>query len=302
MESVMEGIKYGRKSSGIKKQLNTVLHNWIRSIDDDNLQLLLHKNTIVTGGSICSMLMGDPVNDYDVYFKNKDTAIAVAQYYMTKHFDTPCPVIYTSTPNAGHDKLDTFVHIYETDNIKGEYEERVQCFIRSVGVTEDTSTNSADENGEYKVSYISSNAITLTDNIQIIVRFFGTPEEIHNNYDFAHAKCYYDLQTQTLHLDPHAMECMLSRTLIYEGSLYPIASVFRMKKFLERGWRISAGQQLKIMWQISELNLQDMQVLKEQLTGVDMLYLHNIFDAISTAGKDVDSQYAARIIDRIFEE
>ena len=114
----MEGIKYGRKSSGIKKQLNTVLHNWIRSIDDDNLQLLLHKNTIVTGGSICSMLMGDPVNDYDVYFKNKDTAIAVAQYYMTKHFDTPCPVIYTSTPNAGHDKLDTFVHVYETDNIK----------------------------------------------------------------------------------------------------------------------------------------------------------------------------------------
>lgn len=298
----MEGIKYGRKSSGIKKQLNTVLHNWIRSIDDDNLQLLLHKNTIVTGGSICSMLMGDSVNDYDIYFKNKDTAIAVAQYYMAKHFDTPCPVVYTITPNTGYDKLDNFVHVYETDNIKGECEERVECFITSTGVSDDTEVSSTDENGAYRVSYISSNAITLTDNIQIIIRFFGTPDQIHNNYDFAHAKCYFDYAEQHLHLDPHAMQCMLSRTLIYEGSLYPIASVFRMKKFIERGWRISAGQQLKIMWQISELNLNDMRVLKEQLTGVDMLYLHCLFDAISKSGKDVDSQYVSKIIDRIFEE
>ena len=298
----MEGIKYGRKASGIKKELNKVIDKWVASIDDENLRKLVYENVIVTGGSICSMLMGDSVNDYDIYFKTRNAAIDVAQYYMAKHFNAPCEVVHSGTPHPNRPDLAYFVHLYEDDNIKGEYEERVQCFVSSAGIAENTEVNSADENGAYKVSYISSNAITLTDSIQIIIRFFGTPEQIHNNYDFAHAKCYFDYAEQNLHLDPHAMQCMLSRTLIYEGSLYPIASVFRMKKFIERGWRISAGQQLKIMWQISELNLNNMKVLKEQLTGVDMLYLHSIFKAVSESGKDVDSEYVGKLINKIFEE
>ena len=306
----MESIKYGRKSSGIKKELNEVIDKWVASIDDENLRKLVYDNVIVTGGSICSMLMGDSVNDYDIYFKTKDTAIKVAQYYMSKHFNINCIVKYGDDFSFDVDDaidndriaMSNFVRVYECANIKNEVEERVECYISSAGVAENTGVNSSDENGAYKVSYISSNAITLTDNIQIIIRFFGTPEQIHNNYDFAHAKCYFDYAEQNLHLDSHAMQCMLSRTLIYEGSLYPIASVFRMKKFIERGWRISAGQQLKIMWQISELNLNDMKVLKEQLTGVDMLYLHLLFDAISKSGKNVDSQYVSKIINRIFEE
>lgn len=310
MESIMEGIKYGRKSSGIKKELNEVIVKWVASIDDENLRKLVYDNVIVTGGSICSMLMGDSVNDYDIYFKTKAAAIKVAQYYMSKHFNINCIVKYGDDFSFDEDDaidneriaMFNFVREYKCANIRGEIEERVECFIASTGVSDNTEVSSTDENGAYRVSYISSNAITLTDNIQIIIRFFGTPDQIHNNYDFAHAKCYFDYAEQHLHLDPHAMQCMLSRTLIYEGSLYPIASVFRMKKFIERGWRISAGQQLKIMWQISELNLNDMRVLKEQLTGVDMLYLHCLFDAISKSGKDVDSQYVSKIIDRIFEE
>ena len=306
----MEGIKYGRKSSGIKKELSTVIDNWVSSIDDESLRKLVYENVIVTGGSICSMLMGEKVNDYDIYFKTKEAAIKVSQYYMSKHFNIDCIVKHgdtfsIDTDDVIHDEKITmanFVRVFTCKNIKGEDEERVECFITSTGVAENTEVNSADENGSYTVSYISSNAITLTDNIQIIIRFFGTPEQIHNNYDFAHAKCYFDYAEQYLHLDPHAMQCMLSRTLVYEGSLYPIASVFRMKKFLERGWRISAGQQLKIMWQISELNLKDMRVLKEQLTGVDMMYMHLLFVAISKSGIHVDSQYVCKIIDKIFDE
>jgi len=74
-----------------------------------------------------------------------------------------------------------------------------------------------------------------------------------------------------------------------------------MKKFLDRGWRISAGEMLKIMWQISELDLKDQDMLREQLTGVDMAYMHELIAALKDVSADkINSTYIAEIIDRIF--
>ena len=74
-----------------------------------------------------------------------------------------------------------------------------------------------------------------------------------------------------------------------------------MKKFLQRGWRITAGEQLKIMWQISELNLNDPVLLREQLTGVDMAYMYELIDALSHIEPEkINSTYVGAIIDRIF--
>ena len=42
---------------------------------------------------------------------------------------------------------------------------------------------------KYRPVYLTSNAITLSDQIQIVIRFWGEVEEIHKNYDFAHCTC-----------------------------------------------------------------------------------------------------------------
>ena len=55
--------------------------------------------------------------------------------------------------------------------------------------------------------------------------------------------------------------------LSLETALYPIASLLRIRKFIERGWRITAGQMLKIIWQLQDVNLSDPAVMREQLTG-----------------------------------
>ena len=155
---------------------------------------------------------------------------------------------------------------------------------------------------DYSPTFISQNAITLTGKIQIVIRFYGEPDQIHNNYDFAHAMCYYDYFKNDLVLPAEALELLLSRVLIYKGSLYPIASIFRVKKFLERGWRITAGQLLKIMWQISEIDLRDPVVLREQLTGCDQSYMFQLIEALkSVEPEKINSAYIATIIDRIFE-
>lgn len=304
-------IRYGRKRNGIIRQLRNKLDEWVDSIDNETLQKALRKDTIVTGGSIASMLLGEKVNDYDLYFRTKETTKLVAQYYVDKF-------------NARHTLNSVNDYKPEVREVEINDEKRVVIWLQSAGVAaeeqeeysyfETMEPETAEEFAEsllereenetekYRPVFMSENAITLSDKIQLVIRFYGEPTEIHNNYDFLHATCYYDYNDNHLELPAEALECLLSRTLVYRGSLYPVASIFRMKKFLERGWRITAGQQLKIMWQISELDLSKYEVLREQLTGVDMAYMYQLIEALKDVEYDkINSAYVATIIDKIFD-
>lgn len=76
-----------------------------------------------------------------------------------------------------------------------------------------------------------------------------------------------------------------------------------MKKFLLRGWTINAGEILKIMFQISELDLKDPVVLEEQLIGVDIAYFSLLIEILRGVPKDkITSPYLNSIIDKVFNE
>ena len=317
----MNEIHYGRKRSGIKKEIEAKLKDWFATIDDETLRKKVEKNTIVTGGCIASMLLGEKINDFDVYFRDQATTVAVAEYYVAK-FNEKNKVDVAEGLTHYEPKVQTAT----ITNIKGEAENRVLIYMKSAGVaaeeqveydyfemqaTDDKlnafveSLNEAenDTKEKYRPVFLSQNAITLSHKLQIVIRFFGEPTEIHRNYDFQHAMCYYDSGSGEMVLPAEALECLLSRTLIYKGSLYPICSIFRAKKFIERGWRISAGQLLKIMWQISELDLKNMETLREQLTGVDAMYFYQLMEAVKNLDTSkIDATYIATIIDRIFGE
>ena len=289
----MNEIRYGRKRSGIKKELQQKIEDWLETIDDIEVRDLAAHNVIVTGGSIASMLLGEKINDYDVYFRDKETTLAVAKYYVNK-FEQQHPD-------------ESWIEVKEDtiQNIKGEEEERVLVWVQSEGIAgsdeESDNQEECEQQDKYRPMFLSQNAITLSDKFQIVIRFYGEPDQIHRNYDFAHAMNWYDYKENHLELKSEAMECLLSRTLLYRGSLYPIASLFRIKKFIERGWRISAGEQLKIAWQISEMDLTDKAVVRESLTGVDQVYLNELIKALEDVDKDkLNSTYVGSIIDKIF--
>jgi hypothetical protein len=311
-------IKYGQKRKSIRKQLDIKLEEWIETIEDSFLQDQIRKDVIITGGSICSMAMGDKVNDYDVYFRTIQTTFMVADYYVKK-FKELNGFMKTAVASC-----DPVVRKEVLHNIKNQEEERVVIYIKSAGVAgeeqkeyryfESAPPSAAEEFAEslvadekegkpkYRPVFLSQNAITLSDEMQIVIRFYGEPKQIHDNYDFVHAMCYYDYATGALNMPAEALEAMMSRTLIYKGSLYPIASIFRAKKFIERGWRITAGQLLKIMWQISEIDMKDYNILREQLTGVDQAYMYQLVSALKDVDPEkINSAYITTIIDKVFE-
>jgi hypothetical protein len=95
--------------------------------------------------------------------------------------------------------------------------------------------------------------------------------------------------------------------LIYQGSFYPVTSIIRAKKFIKRGFNISAGEMLKIMFQISSLDLTDPNVLEEQLIGVDVAYFDLLITTLRNKFEknpkfELSNNYFNKLIDKIFNE
>lgn len=307
----------GMRSRTIKAVLERKMSDWIGTITDQMLQKLVRRDTIVTGGCITSMLLGEDVNDFDVYFKTRDTAEYVAAYYATQ-FARMNPEAQTiGVITTGTDYSDKFEEHIIGDMTDG----RVYLFIQSSGIVAEKGIvlNDAVESVldiplpvgrcvpsiPYRPIFFSSNAITLSDKIQLVMRFTGDIGKIHDTYDFVHTKCHYDCDTGELVLPPQSLECILSKQLIYTGSKYPLCSIIRTRKFIQRGWHITAGEYIKMIFQASELDLKDINVLADQLVGVDSAYFTDLIIQLkeqhsNDSGFHYGAEYISKIVDIVF--
>lgn len=162
-----------------------------------------------------------------------------------------------------------------------------------------------DKDDKFRPIFLSSNAITLSDHIQLVIRFYGDAEEIHSNYDYVHCTGYWTSENKKTEISAEALESIISKSLHYQGSKYPLASVLRMRKFINRGWTINAGQVLKILLQVSELDLTDISVLEDQLIGVDTAYFSMMLNDIKKRMEEDDEfelshGYVVSIVEKIF--
>lgn len=306
------------KIKSITKVIHKKIEEWLSTISDDNLRKEVKENLIVTGGCIASMLLKEEVNDFDIYFKNKSVCFRIAKYYVDKInliytnniSDSRIEVVdSTNVPTKDYEEstADYSKWSFFKKGLEQSKEERIKIYIPHIGYWR-RADEKKDENVEeltYEPVYLSENAISLSNKIQLVIRFFGEASELHTNYDFIHATNYfhYENDKPKLICNVGALQSLLTKELIYIGSKYPLTSVIRTKKFINRGFTINAGTYLKILWQVSELNLKDPIELQEQLIGVDVAY----FSMLLSILKDVEPEklnynYVAEIIDRVFNE
>jgi len=302
-------------TKNIKRHLNKKLSDWIRSIDNEEVRKAVVENTIITGGALVSLLIGEQVNDYDVYFRTKESCIAIAGYYVKKW-------------NEKHSDRPVTLNVDEETG-------KVSCFIRSEGVADENENQQngvaydfdsmpeedeavgveresvepevpeGDSQEKYRPRFITSNAITLSHKIQIVTRFYGEVEDIHKNYDFAHCTCAWSSWDNNVLLPLKALECIINKELYYVGSQYPLCSIIRTRKYLERGYYINAGQYVKMAMQLNELDLKNIQILEDQLTGVDTTYFTLMIKALQeraeeTGEQKVDRSYVFELINKLF--
>ena len=273
-------------------------------------------NTIVTGGCIASMLLGEDINDIDIYFSDKEIASKVAKYYVLTMVESG--------------KLSETYKVSQI-TVKPNLEGGIEIYIQSQGVTGDVVKSTQDydyfenrggnvveqffseylksgvkvkteDKKKHDVSFMSSNAISLQNGIQLIFRFIGDITEIHKNFDFMHCTNYWT-QSGGVQYKVEALQALLEKRLINQGSLFPVAALFRLRKFIARGYRITAGELTKIAYDISKLNLDDITVLKQQLMGCDVAYFHEVLKILQSEKREnIDRTYLVSIIDRVFND
>ncbi len=333
-----DGAEYGQHNDGeatmkaktIKLVLRRKIDEWLATIDDEDLRKAAKRDTIVTGGCITSMLLREKINDFDIYFRTRATALRIAEYYVNTFKDNPPPIFKDKKKVPiyidGAEGDDRFRIVIKSagiasengdvgyDYFEGDADPDALAAAQYVGevMTDTAEIEDAYQEAEgqaletetkppYRPVFLSTNAITLSNKIQIIIRFWGEPDEIHENYDFVHCTCYWLSKNNHLELRPAALEAMLTRELRYVGSKYPLCSLIRVRKFVHRQWTINAGQILKICMQLNDLNLKDVDVLEDQLTGVDVAYFNEVIHKLREKDKDnVNGAYLLEIIDRMF--
>lgn len=304
------------KTKTVKSIIGKKHKAWLESITDEEVRKVAKDGTFVTGGAVASLLMVGDLNDLDIYFRDTYSAIIVADYYAK---------MFNKKKNKEAVKLqyaneDVSIDITDAHKFK-EATDPIKVFIKSSGVAQDTEllknedlkpttdndTNVEDtEETRHRPAYFTDNAISLTGKVQLILRFVGSPEQIHENFDFVHCTCWYDPKEKELGLPKEALVSMMTHELVYTGSKFPLCSLFRMRKFIQRGFSVNAGQILKMIFQLQELDLKNPDVLREQLIGVDTTYMLWFLSAYNEWLEENDGEitlnYLTELVDKVFSD
>jgi len=286
-------------SKNIKKSLNAKINKWLESIDDEGVKKVIKDNTIISGGALVSLLTGVEVNDYDVYLKTREAVMTVAKYYVTKFNSVHNTHAFLKKEKDG--RINIFI---KSNGVAGEKEQETELPFPETELVEEVKPTQEDK-PKYRPVYLTSNAITLSDKIQIVIRFWGDVAEIHKNYDFAHCTCSWSSWDNELMLPQKALECIINKDLYYIGSKYPLCSIIRTRKFIGRGYTINAGQYLKMCLQLNLFDLTNIETLKDQLVGVDSAYFDRAIAFMEKKQSEepdfkIDNSYLFEVINRIF--
>lgn len=301
---MIETHKRGFKRKTIIEAIEAKVDEWTATLPKE-LAAEVKESYILTGGAIPSMLMGDLPNDYDFYFQNTSVVKKLAEHYLSSLVTGDLGnnnISVEEKPGRVRIVIKSAGYLEEGVNQSGyryfeslSQEEVAKYFKRQKHIRENPRPS-------YKAHYISGNCISLDGGVQIVMRFIGDPETVHKTYDFVHATSYYTKESGLV-LKQDALESILAKELKYVGSLYPVCSMFRMRKFIKRGWTINAGEMFKIAYDISKLNLDDFNVLQDQLIGVDTAYFTELLNILNgKTDREIDRTYLFELVNRVFEE
>jgi hypothetical protein len=173
-------------NSGIKKHLQSICLEVERALINPHLKKIFENRSFLAGGAIRALKMNKPVNDYDFFFSDKETA----QEFLST---IESGLKQTTTPFAKQETL-KLNKIHKSDNA-------ITFTLKSVDenaeIVEETQR-------EYK--------------IQFITKYYGNPMEVVNRFDFHHCMGYYIYQVDELYTTPLMEKAIKAKQLVYNPS------------------------------------------------------------------------------------
>lgn len=257
----------------IVTHLASLMNEWVGSVSvtRQDVRQAINRCTIA-GGAIVSLLQDISPNDYDVYTKTKEDCELLACYYVE---------LFNWDNQLEQDEYRKADVLVENEQVKV----RLPA-MEGATIKQDVS--------KFHPIFISPNAITLNGNVQLIFRFYGEPEKLVREFDFEHCTGYF--YRNELMLNEDMLMSVLTKELKYRHGKYPVSSLLRLQKYIQRGYTIPTGELIKLALDISKLDLSDAKVFSDQLSGVD---LQLSADVLKAANNEFDKAQGQNLLDSV---
>lgn len=134
----------------------------------------------------------------------------------------------------------------------------------------------------YKCVAVTDNAVTFEKQYEfldkkVVIQLIKAENLINeciydtiSNFDFTINMAAYDMLSGNIIAHVDFYKDNMKRTLVFnEDTLYPIISMHRAIKYIERGYKLSGYEQVKIALAINNLKMRNYKDLKIQLQGID---------------------------------
>lgn len=175
------------------------------------------------------------------------------------------------------------------------------------------------DDNEFDQFAVTPNAESYSRNglkIQLIIMsslICENPVDIIKQFDYSVCMGAFDVESDAFILDPLFLEDVSRRELRYNISAkYPIASLFRLRKYLKKGYTISGLEMVKLGCAINNLQMKSYRDLRDQLQGIDTLFLMDLTNKLGSSeygSKEYDfsvftsllEKYSGDKLDEVFE-
>ncbi|MBA7551983.1 hypothetical protein ES705_44534 [subsurface metagenome] len=122
--------------------------------------------------------------------------------------------------------------------------------------------------------------------VQLIKKLYGLPYYVIDHFDFTICMAAYVPVDNKIVLEKDFLYHLSGKELHYRIGEYPLASLWRAKKYLKKGFNFPAVEIIKLALTINNLNIKDYKGLKEQLEGIDTLFLMDLTNALLKKGDE----------------
>lgn len=113
----------------------------------------------------------------------------------------------------------------------------------------------------------------------IIIDTFQTAEDIFDAFDFTCVMGAYDVSEDEFHFHEDFLLHNSQRILKFNpNTKFPLMSAIRVKKYEERGYKISRNEMLRVLLQCSTLDISSYEELAEQIGGLYGIDVEKVFD------------------------
>ena len=207
--------------------------------------LKAHKAMLV-GGALTSILTKKEINDFDIYFKDRDSFILSLMDVRNIKDNLPLEEF--------PDSVDMYSQHLD------QYEFHYLCHTEK-------SVTFKPKYSEVLFQFIHQN-------------FYKDVSEVFNDFDFTINMVGYDFELDEITVHPETMLHLSQRILVTNsGTKYPLISILRTNKYQERGYTISKKEMIKLLLAVNKLEINSYEDVGKHIGGLyGALNVAEVFD------------------------